>query len=293
LAFFIESKYTHLSSIHGTKWYLPEDFLRTKTLTVTVDTYSFGVVLFDMVTGRSPHVKVRDGNEMSPILDVMKDSTTMPAELVDTWEDSWKNSQLSKILYKEGMKCTQEKARNRPKMKEVYEELLRCESHSPTPYELQQQFDSAEKNPFLAQRPTIPGQVLRQEAPIEQPQRQNPVQHLPSETLPTVLPSVLPDSTPQNEEDGFLPDLVVLRGGSDNLSCPDIDSLLPTTLGATGGELVKSGEHFNYSDDFTSDSINSNSTYASDSTYQDSTQQTTDKIEQTIADIEGFDPFNM
>ena len=53
-----KSKYTHLSSIHGTKWYLPEDFLRTKTLTVTVDTYSFGVVLFDMVTGRSPHVKV-------------------------------------------------------------------------------------------------------------------------------------------------------------------------------------------------------------------------------------------
>ena len=151
-------------------------------------------------------------------------------------------------------------------MDQVYEELLRCESHSPTPYELQQQFDSAEKNPFLAQRPTMPGQVLRQEAPIEQPQRQNPVQHLPSETLPTVLPSVLPESTPQNEEDGFLPDLVVLGGGSDNLSCPDIDSLLPTTLGATGGELVKSGE--NYSDDFTSESINSNSTYASDSTYQ-------------------------
>ena len=151
---------------------------------------------------------------------------------------------------------------------QVYEELLRCESHSPTPYELQQQFDSAEKNPFLAQRPTIPGQVLRQEAPIEQPQRQNPVQHLPSETLPTVLPSVLPGSTPQNEEDGFLPDLVVLGGGSDNLSGPDIDSLLPTTLGATGGELVKSGENFNYSDDFTSDSINSNSTYTSDSTYQ-------------------------
>ena len=79
---------------------------------------------------------MRDGNEMVPILDVMKESTTMPAELVDEWKDSWKNSQLSKvmrtlsllpsslpvtpqILYKEGMKCTQEKARNRPKMKEV------------------------------------------------------------------------------------------------------------------------------------------------------------------------------
>merc|ERR1711963_565069 len=289
-----KSKYTLLSSIHGTKWYLPEDFLRTKTLTVTVDTYSFGVVLFDMVTGRSPHVKVRDGNEMSPILDVMKDSTTMPAELVDTWEDSWKNSQLSKILYKEGMKCTQEKARNRPKMKEVYEELLRCESHSPTPYELQQQYDSAEKNPFLGQR-QVAGQVQRQENPLQQPKR--PEQgDLASESLPTILPTVLPSVLPnaisQNTDEGFLPDLALL-GSSQNISVPDMESLLPTTLEANQGEAAKSGENFNYSDDFTSDSMNSNSTYNSDSTYQDSTQQTTDKIEQTIADIEGFDPFNM
>ena len=72
---------------------------------------------------------------------------------------------IAQILYKEGMKCTQEKARDRPKMKEVvghiicvgpfpcqvYEELLRCESHSPTPYELQIKFDSTERNPFVAQ----------------------------------------------------------------------------------------------------------------------------------------------
>merc|ERR1719369_2299047 len=82
------------------------------------------------------------------ILDVMRESKTMPEKWVDCWEESWANSQLSKILYKEGQKCTQEKAKNRPKMKEVYEELLRCESHSPTPYELQQQFDSADKNPL-------------------------------------------------------------------------------------------------------------------------------------------------
>ena len=40
---------------------------------------------------------MRDGNEMVPILDVMKESSTMPAELVDEWKDSWKNSQLSKV----------------------------------------------------------------------------------------------------------------------------------------------------------------------------------------------------
>ena len=31
---------------------------------------------------------------------------------------------IAQILYKEGMKCTQEKARNRPKMKEVVCHLL-------------------------------------------------------------------------------------------------------------------------------------------------------------------------
>ena len=34
---------------------------------------------------------------MVPILDLMKESSTMPAELVDEWKDSWKNSQLSKV----------------------------------------------------------------------------------------------------------------------------------------------------------------------------------------------------
>merc|ERR1712192_1548 len=177
-------------------------------------------------------------------------------------------------------------------MKEVYEELLRCESHSPTPYELQQQYDSAEKNPLLGQRQIqTPAQPQRQEKPLEQQQRQQQ-DHLASEALPTILPSVLPNETPQNADEGFLPDLAIL-GSSQNFSGPDIDSLLPTTLGANEGEVEKSGENFNYSDDFTSDSMNSNSTYNYDSTYQDSAKQSTDRIEQTIEDLEGLDPFNM
>ena len=197
---------------------------------------------------------------------------------------------IAQILYKEGMKCTQEKARDRPKMKEVvghiirarpfpsqvYEELLRCESHSPTPYELQIKFDSTEKNPFVAQAHG-PGEAQRKGRPLEQPQQQQQHgQHLPSEALPTVLPSVsistLPNATPQNEEEVLIPDFNLLEKSQ--------------------GEEAKTGENYNYSEDFTSDSMtNSNSTYNSDSTYQDSTQQTADKIEQTIGDIKDLDPF--
>ena len=49
------------------------------------------------ITASHTQLKVRDGNEMVPILDLMKESSTMPAELVDEWKDSWKNSQLSKV----------------------------------------------------------------------------------------------------------------------------------------------------------------------------------------------------
>ncbi|XP_054271243.1 serine/threonine-protein kinase pelle-like isoform X2 [Macrosteles quadrilineatus] len=45
--------YTHVkvSRVHGTKPYLPDEFLRAREFSVRVDTYSFGVVLFEAATG--------------------------------------------------------------------------------------------------------------------------------------------------------------------------------------------------------------------------------------------------
>jgi len=42
------SQYTHVkvSRVHGTRPYLPDEFLRYKKLSTKVDTYSFGVVSF-------------------------------------------------------------------------------------------------------------------------------------------------------------------------------------------------------------------------------------------------------
>uniref|UniRef100_A0A1B6M5Z0 non-specific serine/threonine protein kinase n=1 Tax=Graphocephala atropunctata TaxID=36148 RepID=A0A1B6M5Z0_9HEMI len=46
-------QYTHVkvSRVHGTRPYLPDEFLRAKQFSVKVDTYSFGVVLFEVATG--------------------------------------------------------------------------------------------------------------------------------------------------------------------------------------------------------------------------------------------------
>lgn len=78
-------------------------------------------------------LQVNYKGENLAILEQMREAEVLPTELVDVWQDSYVNSQLSKvsylalifpkiilqILFKEGLKCTQEKARTRPKMKEV------------------------------------------------------------------------------------------------------------------------------------------------------------------------------
>ena len=143
------SKYFVLSTIYGTQFYLPEDFLRSKKLSTKVDTYSFGVILFDLVTGKRPQTKI--GKEY--LLDIMRESESIPSHLVDvSWPEQAVDSHLCKILYNFGKQCTVDRGKKRPEMEDVYQNLkraLKSESTSPTPYELQQRFDSMDKKPTI------------------------------------------------------------------------------------------------------------------------------------------------
>lgn len=55
------AEYTHimLQKIHGTRPYLPDEFLRAKKFSTKVDTYSFGVVLFELATSLPVYSKQR------------------------------------------------------------------------------------------------------------------------------------------------------------------------------------------------------------------------------------------
>merc|ERR1711956_201426 len=46
-----------VSVIIGTDWYLPDDYRRSFDLKYAVDTFCYGMFLFDLVTGKSPSVK--------------------------------------------------------------------------------------------------------------------------------------------------------------------------------------------------------------------------------------------
>ena len=96
---------------------LPEDFLNSKILSTKVDTYSFGVILFDLVTGKRPQTKI--GKEY--LIDIMRKSESLPSNLLDIpWPDEQaEDNHLCKILYNYGKQCTLDRAQKRPDMDEV------------------------------------------------------------------------------------------------------------------------------------------------------------------------------
>lgn len=47
----LNASYVKVSRVHGTRPYLPDEYLRSKKLSTKVDTYSFGIVLFELASG--------------------------------------------------------------------------------------------------------------------------------------------------------------------------------------------------------------------------------------------------
>ena len=99
------------------------------------------------MTGKRPQTKI--GKEC--LLDLMRESESIPSHLVDVSRPKQAvDSHLCKILYNFGQQCTLDRAKKRPEMEDVYQNLkksLKVENTSPTPYELQQRFDSMDKKP--------------------------------------------------------------------------------------------------------------------------------------------------
>ena len=56
--------YVSVSTMAGTPSYMPEDYMRSRHLTYAVDTYSFGMVLFELVTGKPPNWTSPDNEKL-------------------------------------------------------------------------------------------------------------------------------------------------------------------------------------------------------------------------------------
>lgn len=115
-----------VSSVYGTRPYLPREFLENRTLSTKIDTYSYGIVLFELMTGLKAYDKKRGlGREFLSKYIVAKTEEKFPIiQLLD------KNLDPNSVcidsytrLLQIGIYCIDEKTSSRPEMVEVLDFL--------------------------------------------------------------------------------------------------------------------------------------------------------------------------
>lgn len=114
--------YTHMkvSRVHGTRPYLPDEFLRHKKFSTKVDTHSFGIVLFELATGLRAYDEQRHHKFLKDLVE------NIPKVQLGTLIDrkSGLDEQQSFLsLIALGKCCVSRKPKDRPEMVVVLQEL--------------------------------------------------------------------------------------------------------------------------------------------------------------------------
>ena len=131
--------YLNISRIRGTRGYMAPEWILNQPITSKVDVYSYGIVLLEMVTGRSSfefHANnERDGMEESQNLvtwvrKMMCTTNGNPGrmkEIINPKMDSTYDAIKMEILIRVALQCVKEDKDARPTMTQVVEMLLRHE----------------------------------------------------------------------------------------------------------------------------------------------------------------------
>ena len=108
--------YKTVSSVQGTAAYLPLDYVRSRHLTPAVDTFCYGIFLFELVSGKSP--SWMDPQTRDTIRDIMIDAS-QPEPWIDSSAGDCGSSSWPKCLFFLGRDCTKSRRKNRPLMQSV------------------------------------------------------------------------------------------------------------------------------------------------------------------------------
>ncbi|XP_059351028.1 serine/threonine-protein kinase pelle-like isoform X2 [Daphnia carinata] len=185
-----QTHYTHIkvSRVLGTRPYLPDEYLRGKKISTKVDTYSFGIVLFELGTG----LRAYDNHREHPYLRDQIENGGQ-TDLRDV-----KAGQVCVALYQPlmhlGWLCASAKAKERPEMVKVLQDLDHLASG--TEVYIRQ---STARPPRAVDTPPV---RLAREKEIEflsQTPRDKEISFLPPTSRDKVVPFLLPSPAPQIE----------------------------------------------------------------------------------------------
>lgn len=112
------------TSAFGTSAYMAREAFRGD-VSVKLDTFSFGVVLLELITGLPPLDENRDGLDIVTHVEEICDDESGISPLIDTRAGSWiaKDKNFAEELYKICRKCLEENKKKRPTMVEISEQL--------------------------------------------------------------------------------------------------------------------------------------------------------------------------
>ncbi|KAF6215830.1 hypothetical protein GE061_000165 [Apolygus lucorum] len=138
-------QYTHVkvSRVHGTRPYLPDEFLRGKKFSTKVDTFSFGIVLFELATGLRAYDDSRRFKFLKDEVEAAVDDNISELQDIKAGPDC---TLIFPRLIELGKKCVASKAKDRPEMVDALGHLVAATQFREPPISLN------ERNPPLTDR---------------------------------------------------------------------------------------------------------------------------------------------
>lgn len=199
-----------VSHVHGTRYYLPHEYLKSRQLSTKVDIYSYGIVLLELAT--SKHVYDRRRKTRTLIETVQDCAQSNQLDSLRDTNAGDENQVIFSLLIHLGQKCSSYDRKDRPEMEQVLQQFKEnpneavrrlsqgtlmppSQPGSPSPFDLQRWYDirqgQATKPTFLT--PVTPLSTTPTNAAAASPKM--------SPTFPprAVLPSMSPPAAVEKE----------------------------------------------------------------------------------------------
>ncbi|XP_050026555.1 serine/threonine-protein kinase pelle-like [Dermacentor andersoni] len=239
-----------VSHVHGTRYYLPHEYLKSRQLSTKVDIYSYGIVLLELAT--SKHVYDRRRKTRTLIETVHDCAQSNQLDSLRDTNAGDENQVIFSLLIHLGQKCSSYDRKERPEMEQVLQQFKEnpneavrrlsqgtlippSQPGSPSPFDLQRWYDirqgQATKPTYLT--PNTPLSTTPTNAAAASPKL--------SPTFPphALLPSTSPPATVEKE---IVPEVCLPAMLEQPLSSPDNQLPMVSILGVTQSPAQHSGD---------------------------------------------------